>query len=411
MKKLILFFAAIILGGFSATATTNLDNNTVSTFYRGYGNSFIFVENGIEFSVFPDGQFDFNILRYQPDLAISIGNRNANITFNSGFNYNAYVQYDEFGAIIQIENTPIFYDFYGRVVQAGNVNIFYNNFGRINRIGGLYIHYNRFNRFSHYTGFINRFNRSYVFRPWHRFYSIPAIDYCVVYNRPYRRFYNPVRYVYNRPFRNNYRPITAIASRRGNTIIRNRTYATVNRSARNRTKVNNIANTRRSISRDNTIRKNNSRRIANNNDRSIRNNDMNRTNSRIQNRGNSTMRRDNSTNNRNSQYRTRGNGNQNVIKKRSTTTVRQAPKRNSSQQVTRYRTTTVVKKPKANSTRIYDRKSTNRSSGQTVTRSSRSTKPASRVARNTGQVNSRATQGRSTSRNNNTSSNSTRRRR
>ena len=80
MKKFIFLIAALILGGFTATAaTTNLDNSSVSTFNRGYGNSFIFVEGGIEFSVFPDGQFDFNILRHQPDLSISLRSRNSNI--------------------------------------------------------------------------------------------------------------------------------------------------------------------------------------------------------------------------------------------------------------------------------------------------------------------------------------------
>ena len=118
--------------------------------------------------------------------------------------------------------------------KLGNVNIHYNNFGYVSRVGGLYLHYNNYNRFTHYTGFINIYNRHYVYRPWHAYYSIPAFNYCVVYNRPYRQYYNPVRYVYNRPFYNNYRPRTSVASRRGHSVSRNSRYATVNRSTRNR---------------------------------------------------------------------------------------------------------------------------------------------------------------------------------
>ena len=239
MKKFIFLLASLVLTGFTVNASTpHIEANanaTATTYYGGYGNSFIFNVDGVEFSVFRDGQFDFNLMRNNSRFGVNVNTRNVNISFNSGYDYNAYVQYDEFGAIIQIENIPIYYDFYGRISQAGNVNIYYNNFGYINRIGGLNVFY-RNNVFSHYSGFINIYNRGYVYRPWHRYYSIPARDYCVVYNRPYRQFYNPVRYTYNRGFQNNYRPRTAIASRRGNKITRNRSYATVNRSKRNVTR-------------------------------------------------------------------------------------------------------------------------------------------------------------------------------
>ncbi len=210
MKKLVFILAGLLLSGTTAIASTttkaDLDNNASRNFARGYGNSFIFVEQGIEFAVFPDGQFDFNVNAFGPDFSVGANFGNVNISFNTGFNYNPYVQYDDFGAVVQIENVPIYYDFYGRITQAGSVNIRYNNFGRIARVGGLFVHYNRFNRFDYCSGFINVFNRSYVYRPWHRFYAIPVIDYCVVYNRPYRQFYNPIRHTYYRPYRDNLRP-------------------------------------------------------------------------------------------------------------------------------------------------------------------------------------------------------------
>jgi len=233
MKRIVLL-ASIILTGFAAVATTTTKGETTATYMNGYGNSFIFVEGGIEFSVFPDGQFDFNILGNRSNLNVSIGSPHVNISFNSGYDYNTYVQYDEYGAVIQIENTPIYYDYYGRINRAGNVNINYNNYGYISRVGGLYVHYNQYNVFSHCSGFINIYNQQYVYRPWHRYYSMPAYDYRVVYSRPYRQYYKPVRYSYNKPYYNNHRPRTSVATRRGSSIERNRHYATANRMNTNR---------------------------------------------------------------------------------------------------------------------------------------------------------------------------------
>jgi len=200
MKTLVLTLVTALLSSFTAQAFS-----ADMTTYRGYsGNSYIFVEGGVEFSVFPDGQFDFVYLGNQ-GTHVSIQTPNAAINFNSGYNYDTYVQYDLYGAVIQIENVPVFYDVYGRIVQAGNVHIHYNN-NRLVRIGGMHIFYNPYGYFSHYTGFINPFNRFYVYRPWHMYYMVPFHHYAIVYGFPYRRYYNPVRYsfgyhqsYYNRP--------------------------------------------------------------------------------------------------------------------------------------------------------------------------------------------------------------------
>ena len=252
MKKIISLLIGIIFIGFTVNAATtnNSNSNISSTYYGGYGNSFIFVENGIEFSVFRDGQFDFNIVGNNSNLGLSINTPNANISFNTGSNYNNYVQYDEFGAIIQIQNSPVYYDDYGRVIQAGNINVYYNNLGYVSRVGGLYVNYNSYNNFSYTTGYINMYNRVYAYRPWHNYYCAPSYRHAVVYNRPYRRYYYPMRYNYCRPFYNNYRPRTSIGGRRGNTVYKNSRYATVNRSKRNRTTVNTNNNSRRAVAQN-----------------------------------------------------------------------------------------------------------------------------------------------------------------
>lgn len=402
MKNLLFFIAGFILTGLTVNASTTNSNNLItSTYIGGYGNSFIFVENGIEFSVFPDGQFDFNILRGNSRFNASFNSPHVSISFNSGYDYNAFVQYDEFGAVIQIENTPIFYDYYGRITQAGNVNIRYNNFGYVNRVGGLYVHYNRYNVFSHCTGFINIYNRHYAFRPWHRFYAIPSVNYCVVYNRPYRRFYNPVRYVYSRPFYNNYRPITSVASRRGTTIIRNRNYATVNRSSRNVTSIN------RNVSRREFAKVNNSRYATTSGRNAVANRSTRSHDSKIV-RGNSSGRNNTIVtkpeNRRNSQIANTKGMRENVSR-----TTRPA---RSSHSITRDRNYSKIEKPKSTKSRNYNSTSSRRTP-QVVNRSLRSQQNiASRqstqrksssphkssVSRSSKENNSRATQSRSSSR-------------
>ena len=210
MKNLLLILGAFMLS--SSAGATGLENNTTFNSVFGFNNSVIFVENGITFSVYPDGEFDFYI-----DNRVNVGaNLNfgrGNITFNTGFDYSPFVQYDDYGAVIQIENLPIFYDYYGRVSQIGGINIWYNN-GRLRRVGGLYVYYNNRGLFHRFRGFVNVYNRHYVYSPFHGFFARPALGFCLVYNRPYRRFYNPIRYTYYRPYINNARRFYA---RVGNT--------------------------------------------------------------------------------------------------------------------------------------------------------------------------------------------------
>jgi len=206
MKKFILIAAALLLGTSVGLAETG--SVEARTYYGyGYGKSFIFSEGGITFSVYPDGEFDFFIDRlHQVGGHVNLGG--AGITFNSGFDYNPYVQYDDYGAVIQVENVPIYYDFYGRVDQIGDVRIRYRN-GRVHRVGGMYVYYTPAGYFDYYSGYINVYNRYYVYRPWHTYFARPALNFCLVYNYPYRRYYNPVRYTFYRPYRYNHRRVYA----------------------------------------------------------------------------------------------------------------------------------------------------------------------------------------------------------
>ncbi len=272
MKNVRYFIAAFFLIGITAFATTtsNSSKNTMyaHNFVRGYGNSFIFVEQGVEFAIFPDGQFDFNVNNYGPNFGVNANFGGASTSFNTGYSYDAYVQYDDYGAVIQIENVPIYYDYYGRIIQAGNVRINYNHHGYVTRVGGLHIYYNHYNRYAYSSGYINSYNRYYVYRPWHDYYAIPFVNLCVVFNKPYRRYYEPARYTYYKPYRDNYRPsVSYSASRRGSVAYntnRNDRY----RQSRSDKRDNDLTRGRRVTSVDRTVRSGD-RQLTRNGDRQL----------------------------------------------------------------------------------------------------------------------------------------------
>ena len=193
MKNLALSFALLFVGW---SASANSTNGSSSYPVKNYGESFIFVEGGVEFAVYPNGEFDFY---YNPQFTRKSNqwsNPRTNISYNSGYNYNPYVQYDDYGAVVQIENVPVYYDYYGRITQAGRVDIDYNRNGLISRVGGLNVRYNSLNRPINYIGYINNNNRRYVYQPWHKYYARPADAYRVVYYQPYRSYYEPIRMNY-----------------------------------------------------------------------------------------------------------------------------------------------------------------------------------------------------------------------
>ena len=193
MKNLTLIVALFFLGW---TASANTSGSIIPSF-KNYGEAFIFVEGGVEFAVYPNGEFDFYFdPRFATTSVVHIAPPRHNISYNAGYSYDGFVQYDDYGAVIQIENVPVYYDYYGRIIQAGNVPILYNHAGRVARVGNLQIQYNRFNRPVRYVGFINSFNTHYVYRPWHRYYVRPHSNYRIVYYEPYRAFYEPIRYDY-----------------------------------------------------------------------------------------------------------------------------------------------------------------------------------------------------------------------
>ena len=256
----------------------------------GYNESFIFTEGGVEFSVYPNGEFDFY---YNPAFrrssVVNISVPHVNISFNSGYNYDPYIQYDDYGAVIQVEEVPIYYDYYGRITQAGNIIINYDRYGYVVSVGNLFVRYDPYHRIAGYRGYINSYNRNYVYRPWHRYYRRPRARFSIVFNRPYRAYYQPNRITYvnhvnyynthhhQKAYKNFYRPGQKVRSyNRGSRVAQKREIRSNHTSARRsnvatRTRNANRSNSRRNVNRATSSRKRNNVVIGARNDRGAKN--------------------------------------------------------------------------------------------------------------------------------------------
>jgi hypothetical protein len=135
MKKGIL----ILIGMFIMVSNTKAktDNNTPNNFgaHYNYKDAVNFIERGIEFFIFTNGDFDFNINQNDSHYDYN-ESRNKN---NNGVRINR----DYRGRITRIENTFINYDFKGNVSRIGSVFIRYYR-DRLVKVGDLRIRYNRF---------------------------------------------------------------------------------------------------------------------------------------------------------------------------------------------------------------------------------------------------------------------------
>ncbi|UII75987.1 hypothetical protein LV716_17240 [Flagellimonas sp. HMM57] len=411
MKKSVLIIAAVFFGTFFTKAAT-VEDKVATVNYR-YGNSFIFVEDGVTFSVYPDGEFDFYVdNRVNVGVGAQIGN--VGITFNSGFDYNPFVQFDDFGAVIQVENTPIFYDFYGRVSQIGSVDVWYRN-GRVRRLGGLNVFY-RGGVFSHHTGFINIYNRRYVYRPFHRWFARPAVNFCNVWRTPYRRYYTPVRYTWHRPYRNNVRRAYAQIgreyrynrSRRANVYRNDRRVAVRNNNTIRRGSVASRSNrsANQTISRSNTNRVNSASRNTNTR-RSVaqtstrRGNTVNRS-SNTEARNNRSTRTVKQSDYRRGNVASRSNSNRTVTK-------REVTQRPNSRTVTKRQVTTVPRSRtvKRSTQTTYKRPEAKRSTSSRSV-ASRSSSPKRTVSKSTRTTTVKRSTGNNSSRRSNNSSTRTR---
>ena len=164
MKTNILM-AVLVLSGITAFASATEKNTLTVNFGAnpGFRNAepIVFMERGVEFFIFPNGEFDFNT---RPTVRPNGRRGSVNATFGapgvrvhySNINYGVRVEHDNFGRVRRIGNVFINYDQFGRIKRAGSVYMAYNRGnGTLTQVGGLRVRYNRWGRLVHTQGTVN----------------------------------------------------------------------------------------------------------------------------------------------------------------------------------------------------------------------------------------------------------------
>jgi hypothetical protein len=146
MKNFTLLVASVLLIGNLANANETKIISKVKTVNYYENEPLSFTERGIEFFVFPNGDFDFNTRpddsqgNYQFKTA---GRRSTEVNRgNRPINYGVLIEQDSFGRVRRVGNTFINYDFSDRVTRIGTVYMQYNRFA-LDQIGNMRLIYNR----------------------------------------------------------------------------------------------------------------------------------------------------------------------------------------------------------------------------------------------------------------------------
>lgn len=177
MKKITFLVAGLLFSGSLAFASesTIFSGNATNYFstpidYRN-AEPVVFMERGIEFMVFPNGEMDFNT---EPsggnghDYYRRSNRTTTNATYGApGTQYGnggTRVEHDRQGRVRRVGNVYINYDAKGRVKRIGTVYMSYNGFA-LTQIGNLRLVYDRSGRIIDTAGYINANNRSYVYSP------------------------------------------------------------------------------------------------------------------------------------------------------------------------------------------------------------------------------------------------------
>lgn len=181
MRKVILL-VAVFLSGMATEAIANQKEQITyrpGKKHRYYNShSVSFVENGVLYTVFTDGSFDFQVLN-QPYRYRRGRHNNANFVHNApgrlyyknnrrGFRN--FVRTDAFGNIVRVGNTLINYKRNGRVKFIGRVQLRYQR-GSLVRVGDMDLIYNRRGKIIDTYGHVNRYNRRFWHDPWNRLHD------------------------------------------------------------------------------------------------------------------------------------------------------------------------------------------------------------------------------------------------
>lgn len=170
MKKGIFLLAGLLLLAVNVEAKNTENPVEKIGFSTKYYNSVSFVERGIRFDVFLNGDFDYEAIR-----------RNYRYNKRRNRSHRIRISRDYKGRINRVGNVWIRYDYRGNVRRIGSVYMQYRR-GRLSDVGNLRIKYNRWGD--------------------PRFYG--EVKYQYTYSPDFICDYDDV-YFYGNEFRNNYR--------------------------------------------------------------------------------------------------------------------------------------------------------------------------------------------------------------
>jgi hypothetical protein len=146
MKKITLLVASIFLMGGIVANATERNNRRFPVDFRNV-DPIVFMERGVEFFIFPDGQFDFNTSPSTGEVYYKSGRRNGvkrSYGTRENFqrrNYGVKVEHDNRGRVRRVGNVMINYDANDRIKRVGSVYMAYNRYA-LTQVGGLKIIYN-----------------------------------------------------------------------------------------------------------------------------------------------------------------------------------------------------------------------------------------------------------------------------
>ena len=145
MKTITLLVASVLMSTTMINATEVNITSTENRMRHNFDEPISFVERGVEFFVFLNGDFDFNTRPEdsQGDFFYrTAGKRGSVSTARRTFNYGTRIEHDSFGRVRRVGNTFINYDRFDRVSRIGSVYLKYNRIG-LAQVGNLMLIYNR----------------------------------------------------------------------------------------------------------------------------------------------------------------------------------------------------------------------------------------------------------------------------
>lgn len=178
MKKITFLVVGILFLGINIVKASDkkvlTDDERRGRYNVDYRNAepIVFLERGVEFYVFPNGEFDFNTASNHYSANPRPRSGGVNTTYGAPGVRSNYgprdrgvkIEHDYMGRVRRVGNTFINYDAYGRVKRIGNVYMKYNSFA-LTQVGGLRIIYDRRGRIIDIVGYVNYNSSNYNYNP------------------------------------------------------------------------------------------------------------------------------------------------------------------------------------------------------------------------------------------------------